>query len=459
PASTDSPGHRAGTSGGEAERIGPWPTRPDYWQYQGRPVLLLGGSVEDNLFQISHLREHLDLLAKCGGNYIRCTMSSRDPGDVWPFHLDSATGKYNLDRFGEEFWRRFELCLDLCQERGIVLQIEVWDRFDFAREPWLANPFNPANNVNYTTEQSGLRERIDTHPGQRESAFFRSVPALESNELLLRYQRALVDRMLAVTLPRPNVLYCMDNETNESPLWGAYWAGYIADKARRAGVSVHLTEMWDAHDLLSPQHEATWKHPEVYSFIDVSQNNHQQGQKHWDNLLAFRRLIAETGRRRPINCVKTYGAHTGRYGNDRDGIERFWRSILGGCASSRFHRPTSGLGLSDTAQACLRSARMMLAEIDIFASEPHNDLLGQRSANEAYCRAIPGSGYVVFFTDGGDVTLQLPASVASAHVRWLDILASRWQDMQAMTVDAEHRVRLVTPVSSGYWVAAVKPQG
>ena len=33
-----------------------------------------------------------------------------------------------------------------CNAGEIVVQIELWDRFDFAREPWQDNPFNPKNN-------------------------------------------------------------------------------------------------------------------------------------------------------------------------------------------------------------------------------------------------------------------------------------------------------------------------
>ena len=66
-------------------RIRPWPGNPCYWEYRGEPGLLLGGSVEDNLFQVESVREQLDLLADCGGNYVRCTMSSRDEGNVWSF--------------------------------------------------------------------------------------------------------------------------------------------------------------------------------------------------------------------------------------------------------------------------------------------------------------------------------------------------------------------------------------
>jgi hypothetical protein len=61
---------------------------PQYWEYNGEPVLLLGGSDEDNLFQIPHLEQQLDMLASVGGNYIRNTMSSRDSGNLWAFHLE-----------------------------------------------------------------------------------------------------------------------------------------------------------------------------------------------------------------------------------------------------------------------------------------------------------------------------------------------------------------------------------
>ncbi len=33
-------------------RIGIYPNNPSYWQHQGLPVVLLGGSRQDNLFQI-----------------------------------------------------------------------------------------------------------------------------------------------------------------------------------------------------------------------------------------------------------------------------------------------------------------------------------------------------------------------------------------------------------------------
>jgi hypothetical protein len=446
----------------DQDRIQPYSRNPFYWQYMGKPVLLLGGSVEDNLFQIPDLETHLDLLKSVGGNYVRCTMSSRDEGDVWPFEKDPETGLYNLNRPGEEYWRRFERFLQLAAERDIIAQFEMWDRFDFAREPWQKNPYNPKNNVNFTAEEAGLLEEISTHPGRRENAFFRSVPALENNQVVLHYQYLQVDKMLSISLQCGNVLYCMDNETNESPEWGWYWSKYIRAQAAEAGVGVETTEMWDAHDLLDSQHAHTFDHPKIYSFVDVSQNNHRPADEHWENAQEIRKRLVASGHIRPMNSVKIYGANSGRYGSTRDGQERFWRNIFGGLASSRFHRPISGLGLNEIAQAHVRSMRMLTDKMDIFSCEPHNDLLQNRSWNEAYCTSHPGVEYAVFFPDGGNVLLDVSATGGKPlTVRWLDIRKSRWTG-EAMRVkvgqEIEHDnlLRLITPTEEGYWAVLVR---
>ena len=455
----------------------PYAKNPFYWEYKGEPVLLIGGSVEDNLFQIPDLEEHLDLLAAAGGNYVRCTMSSRDEGDVWPFERDQVSGLYDLNKPGREYWARFERFLELADERDIVAQFELWDRFDFSREPWQDNPYNPKNNINYTAEESGLKTEIATHPGQGENAFFRSVPALEDNRVVLRYQRLQLDAMLSYSLKYGGVLYCIDNETGESPEWGSYWAGYVKTRAAEAGVEVQTTEMWGARDVTAPQHSATYDHPETYTFVDVSQNNHQSGESHWSNIQEVRRRIIDSGNVRPINSVKIYGASTGPYGSSRDGQERFWRNIMGGLASSRFHRPPSGLGLGDIAQAHLRSMRMLTGEIDIFGCEPRNDLIGRRSWNGAYCLANAGVDYAVFFTDGGNAALDVgDASDRPISLRWLDIRGCRWTG-EAATMEPSSKDEIIrvarrpqvegegpflwleTPAEEGYWAAVVRVQG
>ena len=448
-------------------RIAPSRRVPFAWEIDGEPTLLLGGSREDNLFQIADVEEHLDAIAEAGGNYVRCTMSSRDPGDAWPHERDEASGLYDLERPGGEYWDRFERFLRLTAERRIVLQIELWDRFDFSREPWLDNPFNPKNNVNYTSEESTLPERIDTHPGEKENPFFRSPPELEDLPELLRLQRLVVDRLLAATQSYDHVLYCMDNETNGDEEWASYWADYLrayADR-ERPDRPLYLTEMWDPHDLDDPMHERTWRHPERYDFVDVSQGNHKQGQEHWDRVVSARKRLVDHDLVRPLTMVKIYGANTGYYGTNRDAIERFWRAVLAGVRAVRFHRPAAGLGFSEPSSACIRSARLLEEAVPVVELEPRLDLIERRSANEAYCAAHPDGPRVLFFCDGGDVDLAGPGGGASPaphgdaarRVRWLDVLNARWAaETSVAPENGAASIRIVSPEPSGYWIALVE---
>src|SRR5690606_1513678 len=210
---------------------------PYYWDYNGKPTMLLGGSVEDNLFQIPNLTEHLELLTSAGGNYVRNTMSSRDSGDVWPFK-QREDGHYDLDQWEDEYWRRFEHFLHETAERDIIVQIEVWATFDFYQDNWERNPFNPKNNVNYNTQRSKLDESVDSHPIMAENNFFRSVPAQMSIARVLWFQQRFVDKLLSHSLKYGHVLYCIDNETSVTSDWGKYWANYIQKQAKAVGKEV-----------------------------------------------------------------------------------------------------------------------------------------------------------------------------------------------------------------------------
>jgi hypothetical protein len=130
-----------------------------------------------------------------------------------------------------------------------------------------------------------------------------------------------------------------------------------------------------------------------------------------------------------------------------------WHNVLGGCASSRFHRPTSGAGLSELAQRHLESVRMFTDEFNVFVADPNNRLLSNRAENEAYCAADPGRQYAVYFPDGGAVTLDVSATQGLLEVRWLDINRSTWQPSQ--TVTAAGALELTTP-GMAHWAVLVQ---
>jgi hypothetical protein len=256
--------------------------------------------------------------------------------------------------------------------------------------------------------------------------------------------------MLSYSLKFDHVLYCMDNETSGEAAWGAYWADFIRRRAAEAGTQVCVTEMWDAWDLKSEEHRRTLDHPEQYDFADVSQNNQKKGQVHWDNFQWVRRHVA--GHPRPLNTVKTYGADGGRFGDDRDGLERWWRHVIGGAASARFHRPDSGLGLSQPAAASIRAARLLESRIKLWDVDAANQLLSARGENEAYLAAQPGVAYVIYFPDGGEVGLDLRNVRGDFDLRWIDVGAGAWG--QRETVSGGD-IRTIRAPAKGHWVAAM----
>ncbi len=406
----------------ENNRIKPWAENHWYWQFNGEPVLLLGASSDDNLFQWPSeiLIPHLDSMKSVGANYVRNTMSDRQDKDfeLYPF-LKLENGKYDLNRWNEDYWNRFNRFLSETEKRDIIVQIEVWDRFDYSRNNWEPHPYNPANNINYSEEESVLATDYPNHPGKNKQPFFFSTPKQSNNQVLLNYQKKAVEKMLSYSLKYDHVLYCIDNETSADEEWAIFWTELIFVKAEEAEKKVCVTEMWDNWDLKTEHHKRTFDHPERYVFCDVSQNNQQKGQMHWDNFQWVRNYISTQPR--PLNTVKTYGDDRGRHGNTKDGIERWWRHVLGGAATARFHRPESGLGLSELSMNCVKVAREIEKITKFWELQPGNDLLSEREENEAYLTSKSGETYVLFFADGGEVGLDLSEFDNDFSLKWFEV--------------------------------------
>ena len=405
----------------------------------------------------------------------------------------AVRGRFDLEQPNAEYWRRFGAFLDAALERDLIVQIELWDKVDLfwdgpadsvrwlPRLGWSKHPFNPRNNLNYTAESSGLREVIDwsynpaagdpprgdmdvttIHP------FWYSVPSaaellpggaraingLELTEethqrlmdVVLPHQVAFVDRVLEFSLAYPNVLYAINNEpwlpTSD---WSDFWAAHLRTRADEAGRGIEVGDMRGEHDLRdAPPHAHLhiMRSPELYSFIDVSQNNGRKfGDAQWRDLQWVRAELADAGVR-PINNVKIYDfVPSGETASSIDfSIQKFWRNILGGAASSRFHRrlgaalhrpyDSNGQPITNESNepglASFRSVVMFVDAMDVFRAEPANELLQERTDHEAYAMAIEGEQYAVYFPAGGAVELTVDGG--SYEARWLDITTGEWTE-------------------------------
>ena len=282
--------------------------------------------------------------------------------------------------------------------------------------------------------------------------FFRSVPEVNDDDVLLKYQRRFIEKLLSYSLDYDHVLYCIDNEIHPSypREWSLYWARLIHRKALEAGTHAEVTEMFWTKEMRAKDHRLVLENPEIFTFFDAAQNTvNKIPWEHWRNLQWVRYALEENTR--PINIVKIYS------GRDQ-GPDRMWRHVIGGAASSRFHRPNSGIGLNETAQSHIKSIRIWLEEYDIFTGRPDGNpgyggghhLLTDREREEAWCHYRKGQQYSVYFPEGGEVGLKLPDG--NYTVRWLNIEQSRWTNKRQ--VNGGINVSLSTP-GEGHWLALV----
>ena len=454
------------------DRIQPFTKNPMYWQYKGKPVMLIGGSDTDNAFQLLYLEEHLNDLVAHGGNYIRNTMAWSREEDVWPF-LQTREGLFDLEKPNPEFYNRFENLLKLAYDRDVIVQVEVWESWNYymkggegyPKRGWDRNPFNPANNINYSKEESGMPTRVtyskSQYPG--EHAFFYTRPEELDLPVVRKYQEAFVDQILEIAFKYPNVLYCMNNETNEAHSWGQYWAQYIQKRATEKEVTVETSDMYDFNSLTNPRHRMILDDP-AYTFVDISQNNFHTGETHYE----FVRYLYEyslAGPKKPLNNTKIYGGELWTY--DRVGVSeaaaRFLRNLFGGAASMRFHRRTAnpygaqqnfyGLGLGPDAKTVIKSCSMLFEKINPWELSPTYEYLLNIYRNKAYTLVGPENLYVVYLTDGGNVKLDFRGISGSFMIDWLDVMNSEWKN--GTLEEAGDLINLKVP-GNGPWIAVVK---
>jgi hypothetical protein len=136
--------------------------------YRGKPMFKFGPLPEITVFAVkwgsrefSHAN-WLDWMAANGLGYGRVYPESayvpryhNVDGRALPFEIVRWKGGrpiVDLTRFNPDYWDNVERVIKACAERGVVLQIQLYQRFFFKYRGesmgWMANYFHPRNNVN-----------------------------------------------------------------------------------------------------------------------------------------------------------------------------------------------------------------------------------------------------------------------------------------------------------------------
>jgi len=365
------------------------------------------------------------------------------------------------------------------QKRKIIVQIEVWDRFDLidgSWGSWPVSPWNPKNNINYTTASSGLAQSYGSY---KSHPFLQGVPGhpvyekatqsrMRKYDLVRNFQDKFIDKLLSITLRYDNVLYCMNNETHEDPAWGQYWMSFIKARANARGRSVCTTDMFD--DVFKGQDSRVLTYQlnsrDKYDYVDASQaNSRHRDEAHWEKV----KWIADAAKNADPPCLlhmtKIYGNDLAldgkpwsrfKPGDTDNGIEEWWRNLLAGVAGVRFHRPTSGIGLYPAAKNCISATRKVETKVKFWDVEPRLDLLTNRQSDEAYLAADPGSAYILYFTKNGgrSVGLKLDGYPDTKFkISWINVGTGEWGP--TTTISGGNTVTINRPNGSSHWVATI----
>ena len=284
-------------------------------------------------------------------------------------------------------------------------------------------------------------------------------------DIVRQYQEIYVSKVYDVTKDRHNVLYNMNNETSEHPSWGEYWIKYIKEKANQDGKRIVCTNMQDGVYRFEESKELKHQlsHPEIYDYLDISQiNSRLRDETHWQAAYGIAKLAGKN--KFLLYMTKVYGSDqrqpdpwaSWRPGDTDNAIEEWWRNLIAGVSGVRFHRPQSGIGLSDKAKACMIATRKIESKIKFWDVDPAMDLLLDRDFDEAYLAAAPGNQYLLYFTHqgGGSVTLDLKKYEKSAFkIYWVNIDSGDWGPES--TVEGGSARKIERPDDSAHWVAAI----
>lgn len=467
-----------------------------YWKYKGRRVLLLGAWNHGHNPFIDHDTDNdrdkqgvstpaqiigeMDELAEAGGNYLRCVLDPGMAAGIQGFDFCAKRGdKYDLDVMTGPFWERLEMFVTEAEKRDIIIQIELWDRFDWidgSWGSWPVSPWNPKNNVNYTTDSSGLATSYGSfghHPffqgvpgyPEYEKA---SVPRKKQYDVVRGYQEKFIAKLLSITLDHSNVLYCMNNETHAEPAWGLHWMKYINGQAKARDKQVETTDMFDDVYRAEDSRGLTYQleHRNNYDYIDISQTNSRHADEdHWK---AVRWIVQAARKVDPpylTHMTKLYGNDLAldgkpwsswKPGDSDNAIEEWWRDLLAGVAGIRFHRPTAGIGLCPATKACISATRKAESQVKFWDVEPHQELLTDRDSDEAYLAANPGQVYILYFTKngGGSVGLKLDSHpTIKFELRWVNIGTGQWGP--TTSIAGGRTVTITRPNADVHWVATL----
>ncbi len=119
----------------------------------------------------------------------------------------------------------------------------------------------------------------------------------------------------------------------------------------------------------------------------------------------------------------------------------------------RHHRPPHGNGLNDKAQASIKAVRKVETLVKLWEVTPRMNLLSEREDNEAYLAANEGEKYIIYFTHGGTVDLDLVSYKKPFILNWVSVDSGAWGEESSITGG---NTETIAAPDQGGWFAVLR---
>ena len=96
--------------------------------------------------------------------------------------------------------------------------------------------------------------------------------------------------------------------------------------------------------------------------------------------------------------------------------------------------------------------QLFLEDVKPWRAKPANDLLTNRTENEAYAMADTMNAYAVYFPGNGNVSLKVNGT-HEYELRWINVREGR--EYQSETITGTNQITLSTPEKEGKWLVTL----
>jgi hypothetical protein len=354
----------------------------------GRAVYLTGSHTWNVLADLRSLPvlnfgSYLDFLNNHNHNFLRLWSNYRLEGLPVPY-VRSGPGtaldgypRVDLERLDQEYFDRLRARAIAARDRGIYVNIMLFNSDGAKSEDWSEQFFHPSNNIQGINGDSNGDGRAD------------EVYDL-SNSAITTYQEAYVRKIIDTVNDLDNVVYEVGNEGFQtSTSWQYHLINFIRDyEARKPKRHViGMTSFYDSNNQSLYSSPADWVSPADVSGQDYSNdppanNGDKVGILDTDHLLNN----------------NEYGAS-----NEADGAW-IWKSFLRGYNPILMDRVGTTSAKRESARSAMGHTKTYADKMNLASMTPRGDL-----TSTGYALANPGSEYLIYSPQGGSFTVDLPA--------------------------------------------------